>query len=216
MQAFIIVTCCILLGICIYHLQIRKKAKNAVIVPEIEPEPISGDLPIANKNDNTYLPSLINRVYRLERSMWDRYQANDPEMMPLRIYLEQLHARMESLEIFEGFVANRTSYSIGKQRIILCMRSKEPENWSELIDENIVMFALLHELGHISCPCVDHPPEFTHVFRSLLYQAIRYGIWKPTDYEKIPARYCGKTVAAVPLTAQEMQEAASKPLVLKE
>lgn len=236
MHKFVIITCCVLLGICIYYLQQQQQSSitliSSIIVPqipqleeqqiqvqEIQEESKSDTitnitLPIANKDEPTYLPALIDQIHRMERSMWHRYQMGDTELLPLKIYLEQLHSRIDNLEILEGFVENRTSYSIAKQRIILCMRSKEPESWSKLIDENIVMFALIHELGHVACPCIDHPPEFTDVFRGLLYQAIRYGIWKPVDYEKVPVRYCGKTVAAVPLTPLEMHEASIMPLTL--
>lgn len=216
-----IVLGCVILACCIFYLHVRKRSKLRKYAISTTPIQEPMQLPViasekVDSVDNLHLEILVDRVRRFERCLWQRYTTGDAELVHLSTYLEQLHRKMDNLEILEGFVANRTSYSIGKQRIVLCMRSKEPETWSQLIDENIVTFALIHELGHISCPCIDHPPEFINLFRNLLYQAIRYGIWKPVDYTQNPVRYCGKTVAAVPLNTAEMHLAASMPLKLEE
>lgn len=219
---WVILAGCLLLVIAIAELEKLKKIKGkppvAIVVNDIESliDPLNDQMVLSERSPESikmliYITQTINRF---EKALWGRFSTGDVELAPLATYINHLHERIDKLEISEGFLEKRTSYSIGKQRIVLCMRSKEPDNWGQLQSINTVMYAILHELSHVACPCLDHPPEFSHIFRNILYQAIRYSIWKPVNYHKNPVRYCGDDISATPILVEDMEYAVLHPLVL--
>jgi hypothetical protein len=56
----------------------------------------------------------------------------------------------------------------------------------------------IHELGHIMTVSIGHTAEFWQNFRFLLKNAIDLGLYKPIDYKKKPAAYCGMDITDNP------------------
>jgi predicted metal-dependent hydrolase len=91
-----------------------------------------------------------------------------------------------------------TSYSENKgERIVICLRQKEKPY--PLIDENTVMFVVLHEMAHLMTTTVGHTPEFWANFRRILKDAIRASVYQEVNYTREPADYCGMKITSSPL-----------------
>lgn len=91
-----------------------------------------------------------------------------------------------------------TSFSVNKgEAVHFCLRQREGENES-LVDENVVTFVAIHEMGHIITKSVGHGPDFWNNFAWLLQQAERIGIYQPQDFAAHPVAYCGMKITDAP------------------
>jgi hypothetical protein len=111
-------------------------------------------------------------------------------------YFKRLKNRFDGVQFMENPELRphptMTSYSVNKgEKIVFCLR--DPIDL-KLHDINTIMYVALHEISHIACPEIGHPPLFTHIFASILKEAIRLGIYKDVNYLKHPANYCGITI----------------------
>jgi hypothetical protein len=94
--------------------------------------------------------------------------------------------------------ASTTSYSENKgEKIVVCLRNKVRPY--PFVDENTIMFVLLHEMSHLMTASIGHTPEFWTNFRKLLHDGIKVGIYTPTNYSKNPVKYCGMDITDSPL-----------------
>lgn len=93
-----------------------------------------------------------------------------------------------------------TSYSENKgQKIVVCLRDKTRRPQYPLIDENTVMFVMLHEMSHLMTETVGHTPEFWNNFKRVLHDAVQLGIYQPVNYAHQPTPYCGMTITDTPI-----------------
>lgn len=91
-----------------------------------------------------------------------------------------------------------TSYSENKgDRIVVCLRQKT--KGYPLVEENTVMFVVLHEMAHLMTFSVGHTPEFWANFRRILHDAIGAGIYQNVNYTHSPVPYCGIQITDSPL-----------------
>jgi len=91
-----------------------------------------------------------------------------------------------------------TSFSINKgESVQFCLRQREGSNES-LVDENVIMFVAIHEMGHIITPTVGHGPDFWNNFAWLLEQAETLGIYTPQNFSMHPVAYCGMKITDEP------------------
>lgn len=106
----------------------------------------------------------------------------------------------------ESFVENDmqsqdTSYSENKgQRIVVCLRDKTKAPKYPLIDENTIMFVLLHEMAHLMTETIGHTSEFWTNFKRILGDAVQVGIYSPTNYSQRPVPYCGMMITSSPIS----------------
>jgi len=95
--------------------------------------------------------------------------------------------------------ADTTSYSENKgEKVVVCLRDKTKAPYP-FVDDNTVMFVLIHEMAHLMTASLGHTPEFWTNFRKLLHDAIQLGLYIPTNYAKNPVKYCGMTITDSPL-----------------
>jgi hypothetical protein len=95
--------------------------------------------------------------------------------------------------------ADSTSYSENKgEKIVVCLRDKTQRPYP-LVDENTIMFVMIHECAHLMTESTGHTPEFWTNFRKLLQDSIKLGLYIPTNYAKCPVEYCGMTISDSPL-----------------
>jgi len=91
-----------------------------------------------------------------------------------------------------------TSFSVNKgESVHFCLRQREGQNES-LVNENIVTFVAIHEMGHIITQSVGHGPDFWNNFAWLLQEAERIGIYKKEDFAAHPVSYCGMKITDQP------------------
>lgn len=94
--------------------------------------------------------------------------------------------------------ADSTSYSENKgDRIVVCLRDKKKPY--PLVDENTVMFVVLHEMAHLMTTTIGHTPEFWANFRRILKDAVSAGVYQEVNYNRTPVQYCGMTITDSPL-----------------
>lgn len=90
------------------------------------------------------------------------------------------------------------SYMINKgEELYLCLRHTKDRNY-EFNDRNLVIFTICHELSHVCNITLQHPPEFWDWMKVLLEAAEEIGLYKPVDYSKYPAQYCGMAIRSTP------------------
>lgn len=94
--------------------------------------------------------------------------------------------------------SDSTSYSENKgERIVICLRNKIPPY--AFVDDNTVMFVILHEMAHLMTTTIGHTPEFWTNFKRILHDAVGCGIYTATNYSKNPVAYCGMTITDSPI-----------------
>ena len=91
-----------------------------------------------------------------------------------------------------------TSFSVNKgDSVHFCLRQRENSDES-LVDENVIMFVAIHEMGHIITPTVGHGPDFWNNFAWLLEQAETMGVYTPQNFSAHPVAYCGMKITDEP------------------
>jgi hypothetical protein len=66
------------------------------------------------------------------------------------------------------------------------------------VEENIVMFVAIHEMGHIITKSIGHGPDFWNNFAWLLQQAETLGVYVPQNFSSQPVSYCGMKITDEP------------------
>ena len=88
------------------------------------------------------------------------------------------------------------AYSVNKgEKISICIR-KEKDN--SFIDDNTVLFVVIHELAHVMTPEVGHTPLFWSNMKYLLEVGEKIGIYNPVNYKLTPMDYCGMEINTTP------------------
>eukprot|EP00798_Chlamydomonas_sp_ICE-L_P004136 gene4136-biopygen21847 len=86
-----------------------------------------------------------------------------------------------------------TSYSVNKgEKIVLCLRQRD----HELVEENILMYVAIHELGHLATDEVGHTPKFWSNFKWILGEAMSIGLYTKVDFDNEPKKYCGINITS--------------------
>ena len=120
---------------------------------------------------------------------------------PDKPQVKQLSANFEAnpSRIYESTPeAEFTSYSVNKgESVYFCLREREGNN-EALVDEDIVTFVAIHEMGHMITKSIGHGPDFWNNFAWLLQEAERIGIYKHRDFRAHPVSYCGMKITDQP------------------
>ena len=126
---------------------------------------------IISKNKKVYAEMLNkpNDIYNMVEHLLDNY---NPEV------------------IYESDpTGGSTSYTLGKGRkLYICVRDNSSPY--VIINHQILMFVMLHELSHIAnYRGWGHGTDFWECFKWLLYEAAKSGLYEPVDYAKHPSKY---------------------------
>lgn len=88
-----------------------------------------------------------------------------------------------------------TTYTVDKQDMHICLRTRDQAE--KMYDIDLLMYVVLHELAHMcnydrnENPIQGHGQEFKQIFKMLVIEAIKIGVYKYTDYTIDPKSYCG-------------------------
>jgi hypothetical protein len=94
--------------------------------------------------------------------------------------------------------SEHTSYSINKgEQIHMCLRQRSGPDES-LVNENVMTFVAIHELGHVCTESIGHGPDFWNNFGWLLKEAEAIGLYNYTDFTAHPVSYCGVYITDSP------------------
>lgn len=170
-----------------------------------------------SKYHTTQVKSNIDGQTYKVRDMPDKQEAADLmaktrlKMKKLKIYVEEKFPdKPQVKQLAKNFDADAhrlgestpddefTSFSVNKgESVQFCLRQREGSDES-LVNENIIMFVAIHEMGHIITPTVGHGPDFWNNFAWLLEQAETLGVYSPQNFAMHPVAYCGMKITDEP------------------
>jgi len=139
------------------------------------------------------LEQITEKMFILKNHMTKNIN-NFPEY---KNYIKQLDENLskESTAINETDPSsNLTSYSVNKgEELSFCLKSKKD---GSIHDINLLMYVAIHEMAHIACPEIGHGNLFKKIFRKLMEEAIKIGIYKKVEFAKNPIEYCGMILSS--------------------
>jgi predicted metal-dependent hydrolase len=170
-----------------------------------------------SKYHTTQVKSNIDGQTYKVRDMPDKQEAADLmaktrlKMKKLKIYVEEKFPdKPQVKQLAKNFDADAhrlgestpddefTSFSVNKgESVQFCLRQREGSDES-LVNENIIMFVAIHEMGHIITATVGHGPDFWNNFAWLLEQAETLGVYSPQNFAMHPVAYCGMKITDEP------------------
>jgi len=127
----------------------------------------------------------------------EHFQATYPDKPQVRRLMKNFVA--EPSRMVEATPdAEHTSYSVNKgETMHLCLRQRRAGDES-LVDENVMTFVTLHELGHCMTESIGHGPDFWNNFAWILKEAEAKGIYTHQDFAAQPVPYCGVSITDQP------------------
>jgi predicted metal-dependent hydrolase len=170
-----------------------------------------------SKYNMTLVKSNVDGQTYNVRDMPDKQEAADLmartrlKMKKLKIYVEEKFPdKPQVKQLAKNFDADAhrlgestpddefTSFSVNKgESVHFCLRQRENSDES-LVNENIIMFVAIHEMGHIITATVGHGPDFWNNFAWLLEQAETLGVYSPQNFSAHPVSYCGMKITDEP------------------
>ncbi len=148
---------------------------------------------VRNLNDKSIAS---NTLAKIKHNMFIliKHLQNNINSFPKNLsHINDLVKRTKNIYIMETPEDDEfTSYTINKgEKIVFCIRSKLLH---EIHDMNTLMYVVIHELAHVACPEYGHTPLFKEIFKFLLVESNKIGIYKITNYNQNPQHYCGMTI----------------------
>jgi hypothetical protein len=147
------------------------------------------------KNAADLLARVRQKLQKLINVLRQRYP-DKPQVMQLN---EKFEA--DPKRFYEATPdSEHISYSVNKgDSIHLCLRQKDNDS-EKLVEENVMVFVALHEMGHVITPPTvkSHGPEFWNNFGWLLKEAELIEIYKYQDFRAHPVTYCGEKITDQP------------------
>lgn len=152
---------------------------------------------VRDMKDKQNAADLLARVRQRMKKMIIHLQSTYPDKPQVKRLLQRFKA--DPSRILESTPdAEHTSYSVNKgEKVHLCLRHRQGGDES-LVNENIMMFVTLHEMGHMITDSIGHEPEFWNNFGWLLKEAEKIGVYQYQDFKAHPVRYCGTNITDQP------------------
>ncbi len=149
---------------------------------------------VLNENDKDkaakMLHLLVEDVKHLINHLKQQYPTNE--------HVKLIIQRFNPKNISEGSPDNKDfTYTENKgENLVICLRDKET---MKIHQKNLLLFPLLHELAHQGVYAYSgHGQEFIKVFKFLLEEAEKIGIYKSIDFKNTPTKYCSMTINSHP------------------
>jgi len=161
-------------------------------------------------NDFTYVKSKVDNRKYLVKNLKDSQEAADIlarintkililidymlTKYPDNLDIQFLHKNYNPKNISEGYPEEGyTSYTVNKgEKIIVCIRQKN----NNFVDENIILYPVIHELAHCAIKEIGHTNKFWDTFKWFLKEAVAIGIYEKIDYNAYNVPYCGITLTS--------------------
>jgi len=155
------------------------------------------DYQVQNLPDKQAAADLMAQIHSNLETLINHYKTDPATIADPRV--KTMVERFNPDNMMENELTDdSTSYSENKgEKIVVCLREKS--NGYPLIDENTIMFVILHEMAHLMTTTVGHTPEFWTNFRRILQDGTSVGIYRAVNYSKSPVNYCGMTITDTPL-----------------
>lgn len=123
----------------------------------------------------------------------DKTYSNDSSK---NYFIKKLKESYNPYMISEAAVDKRyTTYTVDKKDMHICLRTRDSEE--KVYDINTLMYVVLHESAHLAnysqdgTAIIGHGNSFKMIFKFLVEQAIKLGLYNYVDYANVPQEYCG-------------------------
>lgn len=157
------------------------------------------------KESANTLAEINKRVLQLIDHLKDKY-SKDPSK---NYWVSMLKKNYNPYILSEAAVDSRyTTFTVDKSDMHVCLRTRDKNE--KIYDINLLMYVILHELGHLcnfdpnGYPIHGHGEEFKSIFKLLVVEAIKIGVYNYTDYSKQPQEYCNIVVNSTILPSHHL------------
>jgi hypothetical protein len=151
---------------------------------------------VQNLPDKQGACELMSKIRTNLEKLMEHYREDPSAMADPRVKVLIDRFKPENM-VENDLYSDTTSYSENKgEKIVVCLRDKSTKG---LVDENTIMFVILHEMAHLMTTTVGHTPEFWANFRRILQDGVAVGIYTPVNYSRSPTLYCGMTITDSPI-----------------
>lgn len=157
------------------------------------------------KESANTLAEINKRTVQLIDHLHDKY-SKDPSK---NYWIKMLKKNYNSYILSEAAVDSRyTTFTVDKSDMHVCLRTRDQTE--KMYDINLLMYVILHELAHLcnfdinQNPIHGHGEEFKVIFKMLVVEAIRIGVYNYTDYNKQPLEYCGIMISSTILPSHHL------------
>lgn len=144
------------------------------------------------KESANALAAINQRMEKLISHLDKNYSSDSSK----NYFIKKLKQNYNPYMISEAAVDPRyTTYTVDKQNMHICLRTRNAEE--KVYDMNTLMYVVLHESAHLAnyspdgSAIIGHGSEFKMVFKFLVEQSIKLGLYNYIDYANIPQSYCG-------------------------
>lgn len=151
-----------------------------------------------NHSDSFYKESantLATINQRMEKLI-DNLEKNYSNDLSKNYFIKKLRENYNPYMISEAAVDPRyTTYTVDKQNMHICLRTRDQQE--KVYDMNTLMYVVIHESAHLAnytpdgSAIIGHGIEFKIIFKFLIEQAIKLGLYNYVDYQNVPQSYCG-------------------------
>lgn len=162
---------------------------------------------ISSKNGNTYCV----REREISKDAVELLAKIDDKCNKLIDYISKVHPNNEDVKrLKENYkdvkfqeilpTSTLTAYTENKgAKIAFCLNKNDKQTkTNRLIEEDVLFFVAMHELGHVMSKSVGHNEEFWSNFKFILQEAKNANMYQPVDYSKEPESYCGMEINSNP------------------
>lgn len=144
------------------------------------------------KQSANTLAEINKRISQLVEHL-DKKYSKDPSK---NYWVSMLKKNYSPYILSEAAVDSRyTTFTVDKSDMHVCLRTRDQNE--KMYEINLLMYVILHELAHFcnydprGYPINGHGDEFKAIFKLLVVEAIKIGVYSYTDYNKQPQEYCG-------------------------
>lgn len=110
-------------------------------------------------------------ILRLLTRVQEWFDSRDPMLVEIQARLQKIHPQAQQIRLFRG----SKSYTLNKQKVYLCLYDENRQYYPM----NMLMYVAIHELAHCVCKEIGHTPLFFEIFRNLLIEAEKLGVYDP-------------------------------------
>ena len=144
------------------------------------------------KDSANTLASINKNVVELIDYLFKNFNNHDDKSY----FIKKLKENYKPYIISEAAVDPRyTTYTIDKRDMHICLRTRDTDE--KVYDMNLLMYVVIHELAHLcnynknGDAILGHGSEFRNIFKFLVEESIKIGVYNHVNYSANPREYCG-------------------------
>ena len=151
----------------------------------------SNEYKVQSKEDKKEATNILAKIRKNLNTLYSHLIVNFPQEQTT----QNLKNNYNSFSnIMENNNSASTSYTLNKEKIVMCLRNKD----DEFVKMNELMFVAIHEMAHIGTKSIQHTVEFWNNFKFILKEAEKLKLWYYVDYGDFPQDYCGIQINSLP------------------